>query len=234
MTSSNHRTMKVGRDHWGHWVQPATHPHRAHWPQPSVPHPHGSQTPPGTVTAPPPWAAVPMHHRSSWADIFPNIQPEMTSFLKINYEADKTSSAPCSWLLSASHYKFLQSLEDIAKFEAIQDEDFCTRCLPHAGVFWKASSKIWPFQKQYTRESKVPCPTLSHPSHLLLEPLLLLEQELEVVQKPPHCPRPCLWWASKICPNLSPCTEQVLKLQLVSGAVLTDSAHISDLLSPLC
>ena len=32
-------------------------PNHAHWPCPSVPHLHGSWTPPGTVTPPPPWAA---------------------------------------------------------------------------------------------------------------------------------------------------------------------------------
>ena len=34
-----------------------THPHHAHWPCPSVPHPHISWIPPWMVTPPPPWAA---------------------------------------------------------------------------------------------------------------------------------------------------------------------------------
>jgi len=36
----------------------------AHCPRPSVPHLHGSGTPPGAVTPPHPWAAVPLHHHS--------------------------------------------------------------------------------------------------------------------------------------------------------------------------
>ena len=51
-------------------------PHRAHCPRPSVPHPHGSGTPPWTVTPPPPWAAVPLQHCSFGEEMFPNIQPE--------------------------------------------------------------------------------------------------------------------------------------------------------------
>jgi len=43
------RIIKVGKDHWDHLLQLPTHPHHAHWPRPSVPHPHGSSAPPGTV-----------------------------------------------------------------------------------------------------------------------------------------------------------------------------------------
>ena len=49
-------------------------PHRAHCPHPSVPHPHGSGTPPRMVTPPPPWAAVPLQHRSFGEEMFPKIQ----------------------------------------------------------------------------------------------------------------------------------------------------------------
>ena len=37
--------------------------YHAHWPHPSVPHLHGSGTPPGMVTPPPSWAAVPVSHQ---------------------------------------------------------------------------------------------------------------------------------------------------------------------------
>jgi len=47
-----------------------------HWPHPSVPHLHGSWTPPGMVTPPSPWAAVLLHHHSHCEDSFPSIQPE--------------------------------------------------------------------------------------------------------------------------------------------------------------
>ena len=50
-------------------------PHHAHCPQPSEPQPHGSGTPPGTVTPPPPGQCVPMHHCSLGEGIFPNVQP---------------------------------------------------------------------------------------------------------------------------------------------------------------
>ena len=50
--------------------------HCAHCPRPSVPHLHGSGTPPGTVTPPPPWVAVPLQHHSFREEMFPNIQPE--------------------------------------------------------------------------------------------------------------------------------------------------------------
>mgnify|MGYP001855584824 CR=1 FL=1 len=53
--SSNHRIIKVGKDLYDHLVQPPTHPHHAHWPCPSVPHPRGSWTPPGTAIPPPLW-----------------------------------------------------------------------------------------------------------------------------------------------------------------------------------
>ena len=53
----NRGNIKVGKGLSGHLIQPPAHPHHAHCPRPSVPHPHGSQTPPGTVTAPPPCAA---------------------------------------------------------------------------------------------------------------------------------------------------------------------------------
>ena len=39
--------------------------HHAHWPHPSVPHLHGSWTPPGTVTPPPSWAACATASRAS-------------------------------------------------------------------------------------------------------------------------------------------------------------------------
>ena len=62
----------------------STHPHRAHWPHPSVPHPHGPSAPSGTVTPPPSWAAVSPHHHSLWEEIIPNIQPEPPLNLSLN------------------------------------------------------------------------------------------------------------------------------------------------------
>ena len=68
--------MKVGKAVQDPQVQLLTQPHRAHCPRPSVPHPHSSGTPPGMVTPPPPWAAVPLQHCSLGEEYFPNIQPD--------------------------------------------------------------------------------------------------------------------------------------------------------------
>ena len=38
--------------------------------KPTEPHLHSSQTPPGMVTTPPPWAAVPLHHHSFGEEMF--------------------------------------------------------------------------------------------------------------------------------------------------------------------
>ena len=46
----------------------------AHLPQCHISH----WTPPGTVTPPPPWAAVPLHHHT-FRGVFPNIHPESCS-----------------------------------------------------------------------------------------------------------------------------------------------------------
>ena len=65
MPNVNRILLKVGKDLCNHPVPPSAHPHH---PRPSVPHPRGSSTPPGTVTAPPPWAACaaasPVHYTS--------------------------------------------------------------------------------------------------------------------------------------------------------------------------
>ena len=62
-------------------------PHRAHCPQPSVPHLHSSGTPPGMVTTPP-WAAVPLQH---------------CSFLISNLTLPWHNLRPLSLFPSASH-----------------------------------------------------------------------------------------------------------------------------------
>ena len=62
-------------------------PHRAHCPLcPSVPHPHGSGTPPWMVTPPPPWAAS----HSDFSTIFSGtrLSPGVSSFTS-------PSSFPC-------------------------------------------------------------------------------------------------------------------------------------------
>jgi len=51
-------SLGLEKKHWDHLIKPSAHPHHAHWPHPSGPHPHGSWTLPGTVTPPPPWAAL--------------------------------------------------------------------------------------------------------------------------------------------------------------------------------
>ena len=57
--SQNQLVIRVGNSYvrplWS--SDPITDPSSPH---PSVPHLHGSETPPGTVTPPPPWAAVPL------------------------------------------------------------------------------------------------------------------------------------------------------------------------------
>jgi len=53
---------------------------------PSMPHLHGSGAPPGMVTPPRPWAAVPMHHPSFGEEIFPNIQPKGCKDQTVNGE----------------------------------------------------------------------------------------------------------------------------------------------------
>jgi len=58
ISPQNCRIIKVGKDLWDSLVPLSTYPHHAHWPCPSVPHPHGSWTPPGTM-APPPLCATP-------------------------------------------------------------------------------------------------------------------------------------------------------------------------------
>ena len=63
-----------------------------HQPTPTVPtarHPHGSGTPPGTVTAPPPWAA-----RAAAAPLFPN------SFLISNLNLPWPTLRPSPLILS--------------------------------------------------------------------------------------------------------------------------------------
>ena len=64
-------------------------PHHAHCSHPSVPHPHGSGTPPEMMTPPPPWAAVPLQHCSFGEETVPNIQPELN---------EKCSCVPSLWL----------------------------------------------------------------------------------------------------------------------------------------
>ena len=66
----SHRLIQLGGD----LSDPPTHPTPT-CPRPSVPHLHGSVTPPGMVIPPPPWAAVSMHHCSLRGEMFPDIPP---------------------------------------------------------------------------------------------------------------------------------------------------------------
>ena len=60
------------------WQRPLRSPsptvHLPTCPRPSVPHPHGSGTPPWTLTLPAPQAAVPVPSRSFSKDFLPHIQ----------------------------------------------------------------------------------------------------------------------------------------------------------------
>lgn len=56
---------------------------RDHCPRPSVPHPHGSGTLPGTVIPPLPGQPLLAHCHSFREWIFPNIQPEVVSLSQI-------------------------------------------------------------------------------------------------------------------------------------------------------
>ena len=94
--SQNHRTIKVGKDQQIPTSNPNP-PYHAHWPHLSVPHLHGSGTPPGMVTVTP-WAAVPLHYCSSWEETFPNIQPE---YPLVQLKA--LTSCPIDYLLSCCH-----------------------------------------------------------------------------------------------------------------------------------
>ena len=62
----SHKIIKAGRRLWYHQVQPQPIPTSPAVCGPHVSHPHGSWTPPGTVTPPPPWAAC----ASAWP-LFP-------------------------------------------------------------------------------------------------------------------------------------------------------------------
>ena len=53
---------------------PPSTPAAAHYPRPSVPHPHGPGTPPWTLTPTAPRAAVPVPDRSFSRGVLPNIQ----------------------------------------------------------------------------------------------------------------------------------------------------------------
>ena len=55
-------TIKFEKELSDHQVQPLSHPHCVLWPHLSVPHIHGSGTPPGMVTPPFPWTTS--HKRS--------------------------------------------------------------------------------------------------------------------------------------------------------------------------
>jgi len=57
--------------------QLSTHPHHAQWPHPSVPHLHGPETSPWTVTPPLPEMSVPVPDHSFGEEMFPNIKTEL-------------------------------------------------------------------------------------------------------------------------------------------------------------
>ena len=75
-TYLNHRITKVGKDLQDHLAQPSIY--HQYFPTklcPLVQHLNIS-TSPGTVTQPPPWAAVPAPDHSFREEHIPNIQPE--------------------------------------------------------------------------------------------------------------------------------------------------------------
>jgi len=95
------------------------------WPHPSVPHLHGSWTPPGTVTPPPPWAA----HASALS--------EKKYFLILNLNLSWCSLRPITVALSAS----VQSITPCEEFMQPQAPQVCSiplqaRSLPLVNQSW--------------------------------------------------------------------------------------------------
>lgn len=76
-----------------------THPHRDSKSHPLVPHHYGSLTPPGTRTAPPPWAACVKHHCSFREVVLSNSKPEPA--LEEERDGDEKSLGVCHMLFTA-------------------------------------------------------------------------------------------------------------------------------------
>ena len=77
-------------------------------PCPSELHLCGSWTPRGTVTSPPPWAAVPLHRLSFWWENFPNIQVsdvERRQSLRVTGNWSESLGCDQTWILNKAESK---------------------------------------------------------------------------------------------------------------------------------
>ena len=76
-------------------------PHCALWSHPSVPHLHSSWTPPGMVTPPSPWAAVPLHRCSLCEEVpISNLKErarENLSYILVSTGCSSRSTHLCRW-----------------------------------------------------------------------------------------------------------------------------------------
>jgi len=145
-------------------LSPATIPsHHAYCSCPSVPHPHGSWTPPGTVTTPPPWAAcataLPPSEKKCFLTSSPNLP--WCNFRPLPLVLSLLPGRRSHHHLSMTSFQMMQLWGDLVKTrwdrvlwhaDAEQSRSVCSEwllrgiwlpCLPCHTLWWPPRHVFW-------------------------------------------------------------------------------------------